>query len=273
MRGDGTRRGGGAARWGSTKLLATGFTASSITLTLDEIGELVGGLPASALAHRAWWANEQVGRHVQARAWLGAGFTVAEVAADRVVFERLSPQVVGLEGLALVASAHGEPGEGHEPQPPIAADGDPADLAAIEGDAPEQRAAELLIVAAVAEILGVPLQKQRLRIDGAIVELDGYSSEPPVLVEAWAHQGRPRPAQKHKVMTDALKLAWIEREAFPDERARKILALADAEAARHFLGGSWMAAALRSLEISVLVVDLATDVRVGIAQAQVRQYR
>ena len=62
--------------------------------------------------------------------------------------------------------------------------------------------------------------------DGTLVVLDAISEDPPVLVEAWAHQGPPKAAQKHKVMTDALKLIWAESVLFP-VGARKILALAD----------------------------------------------
>ena len=54
-----------------------------IEMTFDEIGRLVGGLPASAAMWPAWWANEAAGsRHVQAHAWLGAGREVEAV--DRV---------------------------------------------------------------------------------------------------------------------------------------------------------------------------------------------
>ena len=45
-----------------------------IEMTFAEIYRLVGGLPASAARWPAWWANESArSRHVQARAWLGAG--------------------------------------------------------------------------------------------------------------------------------------------------------------------------------------------------------
>lgn len=51
-----------------------------VEMTFAEIADIVGGLPASAYDHRAWWANENaVGRHVQANAWLGAGRSVTEV--------------------------------------------------------------------------------------------------------------------------------------------------------------------------------------------------
>lgn len=51
-----------------------------VVLYLWEIDELLPrGLPASARSHRAWWGNEADVSHVQARAWLDAGYRVKEV--------------------------------------------------------------------------------------------------------------------------------------------------------------------------------------------------
>lgn len=63
--------------------------AGPVDLGFDEIEGLVGPLPASAVKHTAWWANEaEGGRHVQARAWMNAGREVESVdwAARRVRF-------------------------------------------------------------------------------------------------------------------------------------------------------------------------------------------
>lgn len=56
-----------------------GRNEREVTLSFDRVDELVGSLPASARNHRAWWANETDGRHVQARAWTDAGWRVDEV--------------------------------------------------------------------------------------------------------------------------------------------------------------------------------------------------
>ena len=43
------------------------------SLTLAEIERIIGcSLPPSARTHRSWWGNDRT--HVQARAWMGAGF-------------------------------------------------------------------------------------------------------------------------------------------------------------------------------------------------------
>ncbi len=63
---------------------------SSVQMSFDDIANLVGGLPASAHTHSAWWANEMIadGRHVQAKAWLSADRRVEEasLAGRRVRF-------------------------------------------------------------------------------------------------------------------------------------------------------------------------------------------
>ncbi|MCD9625630.1 DUF7662 domain-containing protein [Rhabdothermincola salaria] len=48
---------------------------SLLKLSFSEIERIFGEpLPASARKHQAWWANESDGSHVEARAWLDAGY-------------------------------------------------------------------------------------------------------------------------------------------------------------------------------------------------------
>lgn len=54
-----------------------------VEFAFDEVARLVGGLPRSAYTYREWWANEQRGSHVQARAWLDAGRRVEYVDLNR----------------------------------------------------------------------------------------------------------------------------------------------------------------------------------------------
>ena len=64
---------------------------AELFLSFSDVEQLIGEpLPASAHRHPAWWANEQGGRHVQARAWLDAGWSVDAVdqQARRVRFRR-----------------------------------------------------------------------------------------------------------------------------------------------------------------------------------------
>jgi hypothetical protein len=55
-----------------------------VTLTFEHIAVIIdASLPASAFRYREWWANERGDTsHVQARAWLAAGWYVDEVQQD-----------------------------------------------------------------------------------------------------------------------------------------------------------------------------------------------
>jgi hypothetical protein len=63
---------------------------AEVDMTFAEIDAIVGGLPVSARRHSAWWSNEREGRHVQSRAWMDAGWWVANVnvTAERVRFAK-----------------------------------------------------------------------------------------------------------------------------------------------------------------------------------------
>jgi hypothetical protein len=57
---------------------------SDLELSFEDIEHTLGfPLPRSARVHRPWWSNEQSGSHVQARAWMDAGYQVWEVDLNR----------------------------------------------------------------------------------------------------------------------------------------------------------------------------------------------
>jgi hypothetical protein len=124
------------------------------------------------------------------------------------------------------------------------------------------------------EDLGLALGPAVIKVpSGERVEVDGADPELTVLVECWAHQGRTKPAQRNKVLTDALKLHWIGTTRYP--RPRLILCLSDPAAAASFLpsASTWAARALQDLKIEMRVVTLPDDVRTNILNAQRRQFR
>lgn len=145
-------------------------------------------------------------------------------------------------------------------------------LEIIAGDSAEQRAAEVAMLAILARELGLILTGHRFQTpSGARAQVDGLSENPRVLVEAWAHQGPPKSAQKAKVLTDALKLVWLERQFLPG--ARKILLFSDPAAARHFQGRTWAAAAIADFGIELRVIELPAEQQAAIRAAQRRQFR
>lgn len=141
------------------------------------------------------------------------------------------------------------------------------------GASTEQQQAERIILDEAGALLGTRLDPRKiLTPTGVRVEVDGADQDLTVLVEAWAHQGVVKSAQRHKVLSDALKLVWISSTLYP--RPRMVLCLSDQEAARPFLGErSWAAAALRDLSVEVLVIDLPEHVRARLRRAQHRQRR
>lgn len=122
------------------------------------------------------------------------------------------------------------------------------------------------------ERLGVLLAKRKFALpEGGWLEVDGANDLPPILCEAWAHQGQAKSAQKHKLMTDAVKLLYVSK--FMPSPPRLILLFADEAAAAHLRGKSWMGQMLKGNGIEIEVVTLPADVRDSIRAAQVRQFR
>jgi hypothetical protein len=120
--------------------------------------------------------------------------------------------------------------------------------------------------------LGIRLERRRIRFeDGTWLEVDGASDDPPILVEAWAHQGPPKSAQKMKVVNDAFKLLAVQRLVADD--ARLVLLFADEAAALPFRAGTWRSAALREAGIEVLVAELPDETLGLVRAAQKRQFR
>jgi hypothetical protein len=64
-----------------------------VPMTFAQVEAVLGAkLPRSAYTHAAWWANESEGSHVQAKAWLDAGFETADVdkASRKLTFKRVT---------------------------------------------------------------------------------------------------------------------------------------------------------------------------------------
>jgi hypothetical protein len=144
------------------------------------------------------------------------------------------------------------------------------------GDSVEQREAEVEAIRLLADRLDTPLVPERLKLmDGSVVIVDGVSHDPAILVETWAHQGPPKTAQKHKVLSDALKLTFVAAALGAQHRRvyRKMLCFSDEQAAAPFRRSSWQAGALAHHGIEIAVVELGPEWRQRIGEAQKRQAR
>jgi len=193
----------------------------------------------------------------------------------RTETDRGTPWALTDAMVAFVRDYYASKAHGPHPETPLARPEISAEALELPpGDSAAQREAEGLMIAAAGLALGVELVPGSFDLaDGGHATVDGFFPEPAVLVEAWAHQGKLKPAQRAKVTSDALKLLWIEREVFGGAPTRKVLVLSDDRAAAHFVGGSWVARALHAFQITVLIVELPKDLRKKVMDAQERQGR
>lgn len=139
-------------------------------------------------------------------------------------------------------------------------------------DSTAQRAAEPLILAAVAAHIGLELEPARLDLgDGVRVEIDGASADRSVLVEAYAHIGALRGAQPKKLATDAFKLVWAGGRL---GATRLIVAVADVAAEAYLLRPrAWLTAAMRDSQVEVMRVSIDSAARARVIEAQRIQFR
>jgi hypothetical protein len=146
------------------------------------------------------------------------------------------------------------------------------ELAGEPGDSLEQREAETAMVNLLAEQIGLDLKPERIKLpEGGWLQVDGFSQDPRVACEAWAHHGEAKSALKDKVAKDIFKLVFVRELMQADTRL--ILLFSDEAATKFLRGRSWRAQAMRSLGVEIEVVDVPVEVRNRIIAAQKRQYR
>ncbi len=144
------------------------------------------------------------------------------------------------------------------------------------GDSSEQRRAERLMLDLFQQLAPHPLRSPFVvKTDsGARMEFDaGFDVDgDALLLEAWAHQGLPKAAQKKKIIGDALKLAF--GATLMSGPTRLVLLFSDEQAVAPFVSSrAWSASAFASFGIETVVVDLPEDERALIRRAQQRQFR
>lgn len=139
-------------------------------------------------------------------------------------------------------------------------------------DSAAQRDAEDVILAAIAEQIGVELSRTSIPTgNGGRVEIDGASEDHSALVEVYARQGALAGAQPKKLATDALKLTWIGKEV---QAKRLILAVADERVESYLRRPSaWLTQALIDLGVEVIRVEVGATISENLQRAQRSQYR
>ena len=132
------------------------------------------------------------------------------------------------------------------------------------------------MVAEFSRQLGRDLGQATIPIGKTSVTVDGFHKNETrvTLVEAWAHIGKAKPAQRNKVLGDMLKLALVTsalRRSYPRLQVESYLIFADVAAANVVNGRGWASLAAKEFGIVPGVIPLPDNVIVTIKEAQRRQ--
>ena len=135
----------------------------------------------------------------------------------------------------------------------------------------EQQIAGQELINALSLELGIKLKSHNILLGPCSVLIDGYSENPAVLCEAWAHIGKPRGSQPDKIMADVIKMLFCEK--YLGRKFRKILLFSNEEAKRHFESNNWHSSCLQDFKIELKLISLNEVISIRVSQAQKRQYR
>ena len=120
--------------------------------------------------------------------------------------------------------------------------------------------------------LGVIFDEDKT-IPGTLANVDGYhkADKKTIIVEVWAHIGPAKAAQKKKVLTDVLKLAYIKSYLNRTGGGREIecyMVFVDDEAAKVLTGETWGGKAAEEFGVDTMKVDLPDQMVSDIKKAQ-----
>jgi hypothetical protein len=139
-------------------------------------------------------------------------------------------------------------------------------------DSTEQQLAHKEILALLNDKFQFKLESRKVLINDTLFQVDGYSENPPILCEIYSRIGKMKVAQHNKIGKDILKMLLIEK--MQNKTFRKIIAFADEEAAKSFSGGeSWYSKLKDNFNIEILVIDIPSELKESLINAQKRQFR
>lgn len=137
-------------------------------------------------------------------------------------------------------------------------------------DSSGQRAIEADVLVALSNELGVSVTSTAPP-QLSMLKLDGYADAAiPVLIEVFAHVGRSKGGQRHKIAHDMTKLLLAER--LLGVPCRKVIAVIDEAAIAHLRGG-WNREFANSFGIELRVVPGFVDRHAEMLLVQARQRR
>lgn len=141
----------------------------------------------------------------------------------------------------------------------------------------EQQSAEPLIIKRLEnqlkKELGIRVKLIPHRpLPDCLIKVDGYCEQPRIMCEIWFHQqDLPKGRQPDKVMSDALKMLFIEKRL--GKSFRKILVFADEKVGKPFHPdrNKWEAKCLKTFGIECRIIEPRPDMKNKIINAQQRQ--
>lgn len=136
-----------------------------------------------------------------------------------------------------------------------------------------QRQAEDVIFQKVRDLLCVELERNKkiYLADNAFTYLqpDFYSEEHRIVGEIFAHIGKPKKAQDNKIANDILKMLSLEKVT--GKSYRKILVVCDVAEKKKLEGQSVLAESIRQFDVEVIYVEIDTETKKQILEAQALQ--
>ena len=144
----------------------------------------------------------------------------------------------------------------------------------VASDSKVQKEFEAYVLAALSVERGVKLVGSKLKTGHSYIELDAFwedqGTNSAVVVEVFAHTGKVKAAQRHKVQTDVFKLSLARRilteQGFTDIKA--IVAFVCEDCARSLTGRTWVGDAAGELGVTTLTRPLQNDIKARLLAAQ-----
>jgi hypothetical protein len=140
-----------------------------------------------------------------------------------------------------------------------------------------QKKVEDYVLRRLSEELQVQIAGGKLSTGKSYIELDGMwlseADSKAVVVEVFAHLGRVKAAQRHKVQTDVFKLSLARQillsQGIADVRA--IVAFVCEDCSKAVTGRTWVADAALQLGVDPQIVPIREDLRQELIAAQKEQ--
>ena len=133
-----------------------------------------------------------------------------------------------------------------------------------------QAKAEEVIFSQIEKLFNIRFEKNKklYLADNAFTYMqpDFYSEEQLIVGEIFAHIGKPKKAQDNKVANDILKMLLLEK--ITGKQYRKIVVVCDTTEKKKLEGKSVLAESIRQFGIEILYVEIDTNMKQQIMDAQ-----